>query len=130
MPSALLNANQARHLSAVLGLLLDDLSDLGKSLPREPWAEALHHGIDQAESGTRRLLEHLGLRTPERARPRQRLLAYTGVWLARLYDLRPERLSGYGAVSTQLAAQLNPDLTAVSRALEDLARRAAEITEP
>jgi len=39
MAADLLNHNQARHLTAVLGLLLDDLSELAAALPAGPRAD-------------------------------------------------------------------------------------------
>jgi hypothetical protein len=94
MAAALLNDNQARHLTAVLGLLLDDLAELAAGLPAAPWADAARAQIHDAAARVRELLARLGLAPAERARPRQRLLAYTGIWMARLHDLRAEHLVG------------------------------------
>ena len=128
--SGLLNDNQARHLTAVLGLLLDDLSELAAGLPDEPWADAARAQMHDAGGRARQLLRRLGLAPAERAKPRQRLLAYTGAWLSRLHDLRAEHLSGYGAVADGLDAALNPGLDEIGRALEHLARLTAETAQP
>ena len=130
MASGLLNDNQARHITAVLGLLLDDLSELAAGLPPEPWADAARAQIHDAGARTGQLLKRLGLTAAERARPRQRLLAYTGVWLSRLHDLRAGHLAGYGEVADGLAAALNPGLDQISRALDHLGRLAAETADP
>ena len=129
MAAALLNDNQARHLTAVLGLLLDDLTQLAADLPPTPWADAVRTQIHGAAARVRELLDRLGLAPAERAKPRQRLLAYTGIWLARLHDLRAEHLSGYGTVADGLQTALNPGLDEISRALEHIARLAPEGTE-
>ncbi len=126
MASGLLNDNQTRHLTAVLGLLLDDLSELAAGLPAEPWADAARAQIRDAGRRVRQLLRRLDLAPAEPARPRQRLLAYTGVWLSRLHDLRAEHLSGYGTVADGLEAVLNPGLDEIGRSLDHLARLAAE----
>lgn len=60
MASGLLNDNQARHITAVLGLLLDDLSELADGL-----AAALNPGLDQIS----RALDHLGRLAAETADP-------------------------------------------------------------
>jgi uncharacterized membrane-anchored protein len=130
MPSDLLTDNQARHLTAVLGLLLDDLAELGADLPHEPWAQAAAAQIRDAAASVRGLLAALHLRLPERARPRRRLQAYAGIWLARLHDLRAQQLSGYGAVADGLEAALNPRLDEISTTLERLARLAQEGKAP
>lgn len=124
MASALLNENQARHLTAVLSLLLDGLSELAAGLPPGPPADPARAQIRETASRVKELLARLGLAPTERARARQRILAYTGIWLARLHDLRAKHLSGYGAVAGGLAAALNPGLDAISQALERLARLA------
>jgi hypothetical protein len=129
MAADLLNHNQARHLTAVLGLLLDDLSELAAALPPAPWAREAKAQIHDASGRVRALLGGLGLAPAEPARPRRRLLAYTGIWLARLYDLRAEHLSGYGTVADGLEAALNPGLDEISDALERLARLAPEDAE-
>src|SRR3970040_252203 len=130
MVSHLLNDNQARHLASVLGLLLDDLSELAAGLPAEPWADPAREQIRHARDRVRQLLRRLGLAPAERASPRRRLLAYAGIWTSRLHDLRAEQLSGYGAVADGLDAALNPGLDEISRALEHLARLAGETGQP
>jgi hypothetical protein len=130
MASELLTDNQARHLTAVLGLLLDDLAELAADLPHEPWAQAAATRIHDAATGVRGLLARLGLPLPERARPRRRLQAYAGIWLARLHDLRAEHLSGYGSVADGLEAALNPGLEEISAALERISRLAREDGAP
>lgn len=124
MSSSVLNDNQARHLASVLGLLLDDLAELGASLPAAPWAEAARAEILETSARVRRLLSDLGLAPAERAGPGRRLLAYTGIWLARLHDLRAEHLGGYGEVAQGLEATLNPGLDEISAQLERLGRTA------
>ncbi len=126
MAVPLLNHNQARHLSSVLALLLDELSELAAGLPPEPWAEQARAQIHDVGLRVRQLLQTLNLRLPERARPRQRLLAYSNAWLARLHDLRAANLRGYGSVAEGLARELDPALDDVSRGLERLARLAAK----
>jgi hypothetical protein len=130
MLSELLTENQARHLTAVLGLLLDDLAELAADLPHEPWAQAAAAQIRDTAARVRSLLTGLGLPLPKRARPRRRLQAYTGIWLARLHDVRAEHLSGYGAVADGLPAALNPGLDEISGALERIARLAREDAAP
>jgi hypothetical protein len=130
MVSDLLNDNQARHLTAVLGLLLDDLSELAAGVPAEPWADAARAQIHDAGARVRQLLRRLGLAPAEPASPRRRLLAYAGIWMSRLHDLRAEQLSGYGAVADGLDAALNPGLDEIGRALEHLARLAGEAAQP
>jgi hypothetical protein len=116
MDSTMLNDNQARHLTSVLGLLLDDLAELSASLPAEPWADAAR---------VRRLLSELGLAPAQRTEPGRRLLAYTGAWLSRLHDLRAEHLTGYGDVAQGLETTLNPGLDEISAQLQRLGRIAA-----
>jgi uncharacterized membrane-anchored protein len=130
MPSELLNDNQARHLTAVLSLLLDDLAELAADLPHESWAQAAAAQIRDTATRVRSLLARLDLPSPKRARPRRRLQAYAGIWLARLHDLRAEHLSGYGAVADGLEAALNPGLDEISGALERIARLAQENRAP
>jgi hypothetical protein len=130
MAVTLLNANQARHLTTVLGLLLDDLTELAGALPAEPWADAVRTEIRDAAGRTRRLMHRLDLAAPEHTPPRQRLLAYTGAWLARLHDLRAAKLSGYGAVAGGLNAVLDPGLADIARGLERIGRLAGERREP
>jgi hypothetical protein len=125
MNSAMLNDNQARHLTSVLGLLLDDLAELGASLPPQPWADAARAQILEAGARVRRLLTDLGLAPAERTEPARRLVAYTGIWLSRLHDLRAEHLTGYGDVARVLAATLNPGLDEISVQLQRLGRLAA-----
>ncbi len=129
MAVALLNHNQARHLTSVLALLLDELSALAAGLPHEPWADQARAQIHDVGLRVRRLLQKLDLQLPERARPRQRLLAYSHAWLARLHDLRAANLRGYGSVAEGLARELDPALDQVSSGLERLARLAAESAE-
>lgn len=124
MAATLLNHNQARHLTTVLGLLLEDLAALAGTLPGEPWAEAVRAEIRGADARARQLLLRLELRLPERTPPRQRLLAYAGAWLARLHDLHAAKLSGYGSVAGELPAVLDPGLDAIARGLERIARLA------
>lgn len=126
MASGLLTENQARHVAAVLGLLLDDLSELATALPPEPWAAAARAQLDDTALRVRQLLRKLGLAPGPRARPRQRLRAYTGVWLSRLHDLRADQLSGYGAVAGGLPAVLHPGLDEIAGSLERVARLAGE----
>jgi hypothetical protein len=126
MDSTMLNDNQARHLTSVLGLLLDDLAELGASLPPEPWADAARAQILEASARVRRLLSDLGLAPAERTEPGRRLLAYMGIWLSRLHDLRAEHLRGYGDVAHTLEATLNPGLDEISIQLQRLGRLAAD----
>lgn len=126
MASGLLNDNQARHLTAVLGVLLDDLSELAAGLPPDRWADPARAQIHDAGAAVRQVFHRLQLPLPQRAPPRQRILAYTGIWLSRLHDLRARSLSGYGAVAPRLAGELDPALADVAGALERLARLAAE----
>ena len=130
MPSELLNDNQARHLTSVLGLLLDDLTELAADLPHDSWTDKAAAQIRDAAGRVRDLLKQLDLPLPERAQPRRRLLAYTSVWLARLHDLRSERLKGYGAVAPGLKAVLNPGLEEIAGALDRVARLAREDAAP
>jgi hypothetical protein len=120
----MLNDNQARHLTSVLGLLLDDLAELRASLPPEPWADAARAQILEASARVRRLLNDLGLAPAERTEPGRRLLAYTSIWLSRLHDLRAEHLTGYGNVAQALEATLNPGLDEISLQLQRLGRLA------
>ena len=124
MAATLLNHNQARHLTTVLGLLLDELAELAAALPPEPWTDAVRAGIHDAGARVRRLMRHLDLSLPEQTPPRQRLLAYTGAWLAQLHDLHAAKLSGYGAVAEELAGALDPGIDAIARSLERGARLA------
>jgi hypothetical protein len=130
MDATLLNHNQARHLTTVLGLLLEDLAELAAALPPEPWADATRADIHDVGARTRRLMHRLELSLPEQTPPRQRLLAYTGAWLARLHDLRAAKLSGYGAVADDLAPVLDPGLDEIARGLERISRLAREAGEP
>jgi len=124
MSSSLLGENQARHLSSVLALLLDEISKLSGSLPHEPWAGPARAQMQEIESLVRDLLKKLDLRLPPGTRPRRRVQAYANAWLARLYDLRAKNLSGYGPVSEGLAAQLDPALEQIAERFERLARLA------
>lgn len=124
MNATLLNDNQARHVSSVLSLLLDDLAELRAGLPAEAWADAARSQILDASARVRRLLADLGLVPAERAAPDRRLLAYTGIWLSRLHDLRAEHLRGYGDVARELRATLNPALDEIGDRLERLRRLA------
>lgn len=126
MTVTLLNHNQARHLTTVLGLLLDDLAELAAALPAEPWADAARAEIHDTGARVRRLMRRLELSLPERTPPRQRLLAYTGAWLARLHDLHAAKLSGYGAVADELAGALDPGIDEIARGLEQVARLAGD----
>lgn len=113
----------------MLGLLLDELSELAAGLPHQPWADPARAQIHEITSSVRALLQKLDLQLPQRARPRQRLLAYVHAWLARLHDLRARNLSGYGAVADGLAAELDPALDQIAHSLERLARLAGEAEE-
>ena len=124
MSSSLLGEHQARHLSSVLALLLDEISKLSGSLPHEPWAGPARAQMQEIESLVRDLLKKLDLRLPPGTRPRRRVQAYANAWLARLYDLRAQNLSGYGPVSEGLAAQLDPALEQIAERFERLARLA------
>jgi hypothetical protein len=126
MPATLLNHNQARHITTVLGLLLDDLSELAAGLPSEPWADAARAQIHDTGARVRQLLRRLDLELPPKTAARQRIMAYTGAWLGRLHDLRAANLAGYGAVAEGLATQLDPSLDEIGRALERLTRVAEE----
>ncbi len=53
MASGLLNDNQARHLTAVLGVLLDDLSELAAGLPPDRWADPARAQIHDAGAAVR-----------------------------------------------------------------------------
>ena len=72
MAVTLLNRNQARHLTTVLGLLLEDLAELTAALPPEPWADAVRSEIHDAGARVRRLMRRLDLSVPQRTPPRQR----------------------------------------------------------
>jgi len=126
MPPDLLNDNQARHLTSVLGLLLDDLAELAADLPHEAWAEPAATQIRQTAAGVRDLMRHLGLSLPERTKPRRRLQAYTGIWLSRLHELHARHLSAYGAVADGLDTALDPGLDGIANGLERLSRLAQE----
>ncbi len=130
MSLPLLNEHQARHLSSVLTLLLDELARLGGGLPHEAWAGPARAQIQEIESLVRALLKKLDLRLPSATRPRARVQAYAGAWLARLHDLHAGNLSGYGAVAPGLAAELDPALDQIARAFERLARSAGKGEEP
>ena len=112
MAATLLNHNQARHLTTVLGLLLDELAELVAALPADPWADAVRTEIRDTGARGRGLMRRLDLSLPEQTPPRQRLLAYTGAWLARLHDLHAAKLSGYGAVAEDLAGAPAPGIDA------------------
>lgn len=126
MSASPLNENQARHLSSVLALLLDEISKLSSSLPHEPWAGPARAQMQEIESLVRDLLKKLDLRLPPASRPRRRVQAYANAWLARLHDLHAGNLTGYGPVSDGLAAELDPALDQIAHAFERLARLARE----
>jgi hypothetical protein len=126
MAVRMLNSNQARHLTTVLGMLLEELAELAGALPPEPWADPVRSELRDAGARVRRLMHRLDLAMPEQTPPRQRLLAYTGAWLARLHDLRAAKLAGYGAVAGELAGALDPSLDEIARALERVAQLAQE----
>ena len=126
MSASLLNENQARHLSSVLALLLDELAKLTGGLPHEAWAGPARAQIQEIESLVRALLKKLDLRLPPATRPRARVQAYASAWLARLHDLHADNLSGYGPVFHGLAAQLDPALDQIVRSFDRLARLARE----
>lgn len=126
MSASLLNENQARHLSSVLALLLDEISQLEGDLPREPWGESARAQVREIESLVHALLRQLGLRLRPAASSRRRVQAYANAWLARLYDLHAGNLLGYGPVSQGLAEQLDPALDQIARSFEQLARVAGE----
>jgi len=126
MSASLLNENQARHLSSVLALLLDEISKLESDLPREPWGESARAQIGEIESLVHALLRRLGLRLRPAASSRRRVQAYANAWLARLHDLHAGNLTGYGPVSDGLAPELDPVLDQIAHAFERLARLARE----
>lgn len=126
MRSAYLNEHQARHLTTTIALLLEEFSELARSLAAEPSSDAAIAGIHEVQRQARAPLHRLGLPAPERPPLRRRLLAYTGVWLARLHDLRAANLAGYGEVSTELPGALDPPLDEIKRALERLSHVARE----
>ena len=51
-------------------------------------------GICVGRHRVRRLMRRLDLSVPQRTPPRQRLLAYSGAWLARLHALHAAKLEG------------------------------------
>ena len=126
MAATVLKHNQAGHRPTVLGRLLDELAELGAALPADPWADAVRTEIRDTGARVRGLMRRLDLSLPEQTPPRQRLLAYTGAWLARLHDLHAAKLSGYGAVAEELAGALDPGIDAIARSLERVARLAGE----
>ena len=126
MAATLLNHNQARHLTNALGLLVGGPAGLAEAPHPEPWRVTGLACEHDAGARVRRLMRHLDLSLPEQTPPRQRLLAYTGAWLARLHDLHAAKLSGYGAVAEELAGALDPGIDAIARSLERVARLAGE----
>jgi hypothetical protein len=128
MRSAHLNEHQARHVTTTIALLLEEFSELARSLAAGPPSDATIAQIREVQRQARALLQHLGLSVPERPPLRQRLLAYTGVWLARVHELRAANLVGYGEVSTELAAAVDPRVDDITRALERLTHVAREVS--
>lgn len=117
MSLTMLNENQARHVSAWLELLVEQLTTEATAYPGE---------VERTLEAVTGVFDACGL-TPRRPLERSRRVgALADAWLARIDDLRPPALKAYGAVPEDGAA-LDARLDDLEHALFDLraaARRA------
>jgi predicted component of type VI protein secretion system len=132
MARALLNDDQQLRVGTHLDLLTADLIALER-LPelQQPGApdEAIH--VLLAEIRRREDAMGRALDLPDDHPPslKRRLAVLVGVWAAHLEDLRVTGLRAYGAVSPDLAAQLDPHLNGIVELLYQLADTADRLPE-
>ena len=116
-----LNPNQQRRIGTHLRLLSEDVETIGglPTIAERPEITGILAALHDEISGMRREFALPPDWQPSLAR---KVAALAEVWLARVEDLRGQRLSGYGEVPPPVRARLDPH---VDR-LRDLLRRLAD----
>lgn len=111
-----LNEHQARHVSAWLELLVEQLTTEAAAYPDE---------VERTLEAITQIFDACGLTPRQPIERSRRVGALADAWLARIDDLRPRSLKAYGTVPSDgdaLDARLD-DLKRALLALRSVARR-------
>ena len=119
-----MNANQVRHITAYLHLLVEELTVERTFLPPGADGDARRAALDAVAARIRELLAEMHLKPVEPPAPGRRLWALAETWLSRVEDLRGRGLVPYGPVPESLTKKLDPPIDRLADALRDLSAAA------